>query len=445
MTTNATPTLAETVASLATQVQSTATAVEGIAKKLNEPDYSALRKDDQGRVVSFFQDTNEEIEIRPTTNRSQASVRRSYRSTRKHATKLLRDAGYQPHGEFKSFRDLVVAGFEGSKTEAFRSRVEKHYGKAKAIQGMSELVGTDGGVTVMPEYANSIIDRVYDNDLWSRTDNYTVSGNNLTFLVNAETSRATGSRHGGLQGYWLPEGGAVTKSKPTFREFSQKLVKLGVVVYLTQELIDDGGQALEQYVAKKAAEEFNFMIGDALLNGTGVGQPLGMLNAPSLVSVAKESGQGAATLQAENIVKMYSRFYAPNLANSVWLHNQDIGPQLDLMTLGIGAAGIAVYMPPNGLADAPFGSLRGRPLQPTEFNATLGTQGDLLLADMGQIISISKGGITQAVSMHVEFLTDQLALRFTMRLNARPWESSPITPFKGTATQSNFVALDTRA
>lgn len=82
----------------------------------------------------------------------------------------------------------------------------------------------------------------------------------------------------------------------------------------------------------------------------------------------------------------------------------------------------------------------------TEFNATLGTQGDLVKADLGQIISISKGGIMSAASVHVEFLTDQLALRFIMRLNAQPWESSPITPYKGTAnTQSNFIALDSRS
>jgi HK97 family phage major capsid protein len=143
---------------------------------------------------------------------------------------------------------------------------------------------------------------------------------------------------------------------------------------------------------------------------------------------------------------MYSRFYAPGLPRAVWLHNQDIQPQLDLMTLAVGAAGIATYMPPGGLSGGPYATLRGRPMVVTEFNATLGTQGDLILADMSQILSISKGGVAQAVSMHVQFLTDQQAVRFTMRLNATPWETAPITPYKGTGnTQSNFVTLDTRA
>jgi HK97 family phage major capsid protein len=103
-------------------------------------------------------------------------------------------------------------------------------------------------------------------------------------------------------------------------------------------------------------------------------------------------------------------------------------------------------MPPGGMSVNGYETLQGRPTLTTEFNATLGTQGDLIKADMGQILSISKGGIVQAVSVHLEFLTDQQALRFTMRLMARPWESSAITPYKGTSnTQSNFVTLDTRA
>ena len=406
---------------------------------------SNARHDEQGRLTSFFEATDEDVTLR-FSDSPDALRRQTMALSRRADWNRLRSAGYKPSGkggDFLNFADFVRSGMEGPKSLKFQNRIEKHY---LAVQGMNETVGSEGGYLVMPEFAAGIIDRVYANDLWSRTDNYTVSGNTMTFNVNAETSRANGSRHGGLRGYWLGEGATVTKSTPTLREVSMKLVKLGVLVYLTNELIDDGGTALQQYVSRKASEEFNFMIGDALINGTGAGQPLGILNAPSLVSVAKETGQSAATIVPENIVKMDARFFAPNNGSSVWLKNQDIGPQLHLMSLGIGAAGQVVYMPPGGLSASPYATIQGRPAMDTEFNATLGTQGDLIKADLGQILSISKGGIMSAASIHVEFLTDQLALRFIMRLNARPWESAPITPYKGTAnTQSNFVVLDTRA
>lgn len=397
--------------------------------------------DASGKPVSAFEATDETATLQFGDSRGQARL--SYIEQKKLNLGILRSAGYKPWNEFKSFGEFIQAGFEGHQSHSFGDRVRKHF---IAVQGMSEGIGSDGGYTVMPEFASGIVDRVYANNLWSKTDNYTVSGNNLTFLCNAETSRAAGSRHGGMRGYWLNEGGSITSSKPTLREVTLRLMKLGVVVYLTQELIDDGGAALQQYVARKAAEEFQFMIGDALVNGTGVGQPLGVLTSPSLVSVAKESGQLAATVETENVEKMYARFYAPNLGGAVWYHNQDITPELNTMTLGVGTGGVPTYLPPGGLSSAPYGTLKGRALEPTEFNATLGTQGDLILADLGQMLSISKGGVAQAVSMHVQFLADQLALRFIMRLNAGPWESAPITPYKGTAnTQSSFVTLDTRA
>lgn len=400
-----------------------------------------VHRDAQGREVGRYEQTDEEITFQ-VGEAPDAIQRQSYKQQKKQNRKVLKSSGYKPWGEFKSCRDFIRSGLEGHTQSHFRDRALRHFA---AVQGMSEGIGSDGGYLVMPEFGDGIIDRVYSNPLWAKTDNYNVVGNNMTFLANAETSRANGSRHGGLRGYWIPEGGAITKSKPTLRPVTLKLVKLGVVVYLTQELLDDGGSALEQYVGRKASEEFQFMIGDGLINGTGVGQPLGVLNAPSLVSVAKESGQGAATIQTENVEKMYARFYAPNIGGLEWYHNQDIIPQLNTMTLGIGAAGVPTYLPPGGVSAAPFGTLKGRPLQPLEFCSTLGTQGDLIAADMGQMISISKGGVAQAVSMHVEFLTDQLALRFVMRLNATPWENAALTPYKGTNTQSSFVTLDTRA
>jgi len=226
------------------------------------PAPSRQRTDDQGRVTAYFEDTDEVLNLRFGES-ADAHRRLSYKQEKRQNVELLKSLGYVPWGVFKDLRDFVRSGLDGHQTSHFRDRVGRHYA---VVVGMSEGVGSEGGYTVMPEFAGGIIDRIYANPLWGLTDNYSVSGNNLTFLANAETSRAAGSRHGGMRGYWLPEGGTLTASKPTLREVTLKLIKLGVLVYLTQELIDDGGSAMMTYVARKAAEEFNFMIGDALVN-----------------------------------------------------------------------------------------------------------------------------------------------------------------------------------
>ncbi len=418
------------------------TELTGTVKSLSEkPDFSGIHRDDDGRVTGQWSDTDETVTL--VTGRHDLSGPRAGRRTKgRTAMKSLIRQGYKPWGEFKSLSDFVRSGFDGHQGSAFHDRCKSHF---KAIQGMSETVGSDGGFTVMPEFNHNIFEHVYSNDLFASTDNYTVGGNNMTFLANAETSRANGSRHGGLRGYWTGEGQSIAASKPTVREVQMKLQKLAVVVYLTDELIADSGQALEQYVTRKASDEFNFMIGDALFNGDGVGKPLGVLNAPSLLAIGPVGGQTTQTIVAQNIIAMQNRFYAPYFGNANWYLNQDCMQQLMQLSLATGTySGQLVYLPPTGLSESPYGALGGRPLKPIEFAGTLGSQGDICLADLGQMLSISKGGISQAVSMHVEFLTDQLALRFTMRMNATPWENAPIAPYKGTNSQSSFICLQPR-
>jgi len=351
-------------------------------------------------------------------------------------------------GPWKSLGEMIRDGYRAKEKDnfgEFQKKHETHFEQPvlKSISGMSTQVGADGGLLILPEFNTTIMERVYTNDLWNRTDQYTLAGNNMTFLASAETSRANGSRHGGLQAFWTQEAGTIQSSKPALRQFSLKLKKIAVVVYLTDELIEDAGPVLEQYVARCVGDEFNFMLGDAIFNGSGVGQPLGIMNAPSLLAITKESNQSAGTIVAENIDKMWARRFVGG--NYAWYHNQDCGPQLDSLSQSIGTAGVALYRPADGIAGVAPQLLKTAPRVETEFNATVGTAGDIVLADLGQYITISKGGIAQAVSVHVEFLTDQTALRFTMRVDGQPWEHSALTPYKGSNTQSSFIALETRA
>lgn len=339
-------------------------------------------------------------------------------------------AGYKP-GTFKSFGEFVRMGVQNPLN--FRENY------MKAIQGLNETVGSEGGFMVLPEFSTTILEKTYANAIWTETDNYSVGGNSITFPRNAESSRATGSRHGGLRAYWVDEGDTITGSKPQLGRLSLRLKKLAVVVYLTQELIDDTGTALQQYTSRKVASEFNFMLGDAFFNGTGVGQPRGFLNAPCLVTVQRAT---AAQINYADVVGMYARLWPGSLPNARWYYNQDCFPRLAQMVIATGTySGQPVYLPPGGASQSPYGSLLGLPAIPVEFAETLGTEGDLSLCDPKQYISIGKGGIQQSLSTHVEFLTDQLAVKFVIRIDGDCWEPSATTPYKGTATTSSFVTL----
>lgn len=315
--------------------------------------------------------------------------------------------------------------------------------KIKAALGMNEATGSDGGFLLEPQFVDGILEIAHEeNTLLSLCDKYEMTSPSMRIRAVDETSRVNGSRRGGVQGYWVDEAGALTPSKPKFRIIELVPHKLAVLTYLTEELLQDGPM-VEQFVSRFAADELNFKVGDAIVNGTGAGMPLGILNAAATVQVSKETGQ-AIGVQTENMVKMFYRLHKSGRDSAVWLINQDVGPYMALMTLGIGAAGVTTYMPPGGISGKGYATLMGRPVIEIEFAQTAGTVGDIILADMKQYIVATRGGVMATDSVHVAFLTDEVAYKFTWRVAGMPWWNGALTPYKGTATQSPFITLAVR-
>lgn len=351
---------------------------------------------------------------------------------------------------FRNYGDFLqeIARCPNSRTPTERlGKIYSHETVKKAATGMGELVGSDGGFLVPPQFSNNIFERVYtENNLLAKTDQYTTSGNVMVFPRNNESSRATGSRWGGVRGYWVQEGSTITASAPTFGQLRLQLNKIGCIARVTEELIKDSSTAMQAYLMRVFALEIGFTANNAIFRGTGAGQPLGLLNAPCAVTVAKEVGQVAATIVSQNIAKMWARRFALGPTGSyAWLINQDVLPQLYLMTLGIGTAGVTTFMPPGGLSAAPYSTLMGAPVIEIEFASTLGTVGDIALVDLSQVVSITQGGMNSMSSMHVYFTTEEQAFRTTFRLDAAPWQASALTPFQGTNTQSPIILLATRS
>jgi len=348
-------------------------------------------------------------------------------------------AGFKHFGEFAlAVRDACQPGKRPDDRLALIT---------KAASGMGENTGADGGFLVPTEFVQRILDRVFaPNNLLGMTDSYTVSSNVIAFPRSAETSRANGSRWGGVRAYWRDEGEQATATKATFGRLQLTLKKLFVMINASDELLSDSqGVALEQYLFRVASEEINFVVSDAILNGTGAGQPLGILNSTPLITVAKETSQDAATVNVSNIVKMWSRLWAPCRQNAVWLIHQDVEPQLHVMTVSAGGAQIVAYQPPGGLSAAPYATLMGRPVIPVEWCATLGTVGDIVLADLRHYVTATRGMMESNMSIHMRFDYDEQVFRFIFRLDGAPWWTAALTPYKGANTQSCFVALATRA
>lgn len=317
-------------------------------------------------------------------------------------------------------------------------RLMRLMAETKAVQGAAEGVPSDGGILLDATLVAEVIKPVHEDGAFSGAVRRLPVGSNSNFgYINGvdETSRATGSRWGGIRGYRLAEGDSLTKSKPQFTRLNWELKKYGVLVYGTDELLADAAQ-FSAIVEQGSREELSFMLNDDILNGLGVSGAKGVMTGGALITVTRDT---ASKVLHADIVSMWARMDTRSKGNAAWYINAEVQPQLDALYFSTGADGIA----------SPFVSygqdgvmrIYGRPVVETEFNPALNTTGDILLADMSQYLMWEKQGVQAQSSIHVEFLTDQEVFRFIYRADGMPAVNSPITPYKGVSTRSPFVCL----
>ena len=316
--------------------------------------------------------------------------------------------------------------------------------------GANEAIDSEGGFAVPPDARRDINQLIRGEDsLLGRCDEITTGSNRLT----VPTDETTPWGSSGIQAYWDGENSQATQSKPSIQEVGVTLHKLRALAPVTDELLEDNS-AMAAYLNRKEPEVLIYKINEAIVQGTGAGQPLGILNSGGKVEVAKVGSQVADTVVGLNVIEMWSRLYAPSRPNAVWLINQDVEPELlTLMKVGkldTGASdtgwGAVLYTPAGGLSGAPYGTLFGRPVIPTQACETLGDAGDIILADLGQYLApVKGGGIRSSSSIHLWFDWDVTAFKFTFRMGGQPWLSAPISPRDGNTTLSPFVTLAVRA
>ncbi len=309
--------------------------------------------------------------------------------------------------------------------------------------GLKTGVDSEGGYLVETDKSKDIIQTSVETGvLASRCVSQPIGADadSFEYFAADDRDRSNGTFLGGVKAYRKAE--KETMDQWATAAIDPREIKLHdqyALLKVTNRMLRDH-VALTGLVKNAVPKAFAFLDDKEIFEGTGSGQHLGIMNSDVKVSVAKVASQTAKTINATNIVSIFARFYG-NINNACWFVNQDCTQQFPLMTIG----NQPIFVPGGTFANAPYGILYGRPIVPLEHCETLGTEGDIVLADFGQYLRITKGGTEEAESIHVRFLTDEKVFRWIKRNNGQPMHDAPITPLKGSNTLSPFVTLATRA
>lgn len=288
----------------------------------------------------------------------------------------------------------------------------------RASQGESS--GAGGGFAVPGSFAAMVWDVMLQQSvILPRARIFPTVTNSVTIPMPDIANRSVDIA--GLQGRWVAEGDAFEAQTARLTQTSFRLSKLGALIKISNEWIDDVPTLNASVFAELVAATLTYDLDAAFFLGTGAGMPRGLLNAPSAITITPETGQPSDSIWFHNALNMWSSLHPQCQASAVWFCSPSVLPQLAVMAFDEAATDrTPVYLPANGAAGSPFATLMGRPLVTTEFQPAVGDRGDLILVDLSKYGVVWKNGIVMDRSDHAFFSTDQIALRAKVRCDAAP-------------------------
>jgi len=352
-------------------------------------------------------------------------------------------------GEDKSYRTMFYGdrskkldrgGFSGGKEFAEVLMSGKFDKRMSTRANMIEGVFSDGGASVPEEISAQWLDSAIEDEIIRPLATVWPMRSNVRKIPGFDGSdRSGGEYFGGFEMEFLAEEQTRTKQTAKLRMIELNAKKGAIFTDVSNELMSDG-LGFETQLTMALRKSISRGMDNAFINGTGSGQPQGILNSPSLIQVAKESAQDADTILYANIAKQYARMYPAGRKRGVWLISDTCIPELLQLSIPVGTGGS--HVPVLRETDGKF-TMIGRPVYFSELMPVLGDANDCVFCDASQY----GVGIRKEMSIDVSnvpgWTQDLTSLRIIVRFDGQGTWAKPITPKKG-ATQSWVVGLAAR-
>lgn len=186
-------------------------------------------------------------------------------------------------------------------------RKKNYFDVSNALQ-----IGTDseGGYLVPDEFERKLIEELEEQNVFRTIANVitTSSGDRKIPVV---TSKGTAS--------WVDEEGQIPESDDAFGQVSIGAYKLGTMIKVSEELLNDSVFNLESYIAKEFARRIGAKEEEAFFIGDGVGKPVGIFSQTGGAEIGATSGATAIAL--DDMMDLFYSLKSPYRKNAKFVMN----------------------------------------------------------------------------------------------------------------------------
>lgn len=238
---------------------------------------------------------DDEIEQRTRDIRNEERAQELERETRESANGDRNPARRQQPGDGGERR-------EGRASEEYRSAFLR-YVRTGSREERALQIGTDseGGYLCPDEYERRLIDSLTENNVL-RGLATTIRSDSGDRNIPVVASHGTAS--------WIAEEGAFTESDDSFGTITLGAHKVGTLIKVSEELLNDSAFDLETYISNEFGRRLGASEEAAFIAGNGTGKPLGLLAATGGAQTGVTSASATA-ITADEVIDLVFSLGAP--------------------------------------------------------------------------------------------------------------------------------------
>lgn len=185
------------------------------------------------------------------------------------------------------------------------------YMNIEVKNALEEGVDLEGGYLVPDEFEHTLIDALTEENIFRKNAHvFTTSSGSHKIPIVATKGTAS----------WIDEEGAVPESDDSFGQVSIEAHKVGTLIKVSEELLNDSAFNLEAYFTTEFARRINDKEEDAFFNGNGTGKPTGIFNATGGAQTGVTTGS-STTITADEIIDLFYSLKAPYRKKAIWVLN----------------------------------------------------------------------------------------------------------------------------
>ena len=174
-------------------------------------------------------------------------------------------------------------------------------------------VGTDseGGYLVPDEFEHTLVEALYEENVF-RTLAKIINTSSGDRKIPVVATKGEAS--------WIDEEGLYQEDDDAFTQVSIGAYKLGTMIKVSEELLNDSAFDLESYISREFARRIGAREEDSFFNGDGTGKPLGILatNGGAEIGVTAAS---ATAITADEVIDLFYSLKSPYRKKAVWVLN----------------------------------------------------------------------------------------------------------------------------